>query len=270
MAWEASPPSSAFQCQSWRTLKTTTTMRAGAKPAATKSEWMTPHRNPLNSRKKKYFFTIYCTRTYYHYFQSVVFGKAMSRISLYVSANLMSRPSFTSSASSFTSLRFSWGMRMVFTPDLLAAMTFSLIPPTGRILPVSVTSPVIARSGRTLRPSARESSAVIIVQPAEGPSLGVAPAGTCTWILLFWKKSFSGSSCRRQSLAQACAIRALSFMTSPSEPVVVMAPRPSPRSTTLASTYRVEPPMAVQARPMTTPTGVWSQMRSVVKAGGPT
>jgi hypothetical protein len=48
----------------------------------------------------------------------------------------------------------------------------------GRIFPVSVTSPVIARSFLTGFFMARDRKDVIMVQPALGPSFGVAPAGT--------------------------------------------------------------------------------------------
>ena len=40
-------------------------------------------------------------------------------------------------------------------------------------------SPVMARLGRTGLSMASERSAVTMVQPAEGPSFGVAPSGTC-------------------------------------------------------------------------------------------
>lgn len=49
------------------------------------------------------------------------------------------------------------------------------MPPTGRILPVSETSPVMATLWRTGVLVASDSSAVTMVQPALGPSLGVAP-----------------------------------------------------------------------------------------------
>lgn len=58
---------------------------------------------------------------------------------------------------------------------VLTAIVFSLIPPTGSILPVSETSPVMATFWRTGWLVARDSRAVTIVQPALGPSLGVAP-----------------------------------------------------------------------------------------------
>ena len=56
------------------------------------------------------------------------------------------------------------------------------MPPTGSTRPDSVISPVIATSPRTGRPVNSDASAVTIVTPAEGPSLGIAPDGTCRWI----------------------------------------------------------------------------------------
>src|SRR5438876_8923169 len=46
----------------------------------------------------------------------------------------------------------------------------------------SVISPVMARSRRTGMPVMSETLAVAIATPAEGPSFGVAPSGTCTWM----------------------------------------------------------------------------------------
>ena len=54
------------------------------------------------------------------------------------------------------------------------------MPPTGSTRPRSVISPVIARFVRTGRPVSSEASAVAIVTPADGPSFGIAPAGTWT------------------------------------------------------------------------------------------
>lgn len=59
--------------------------------------------------------------------------------------------------------------------NILTAMVFSLIPPTGRTFPVSETSPVIATFCLIGVFKAKDISAVTIVQPALGPSLGVAP-----------------------------------------------------------------------------------------------
>lgn len=55
------------------------------------------------------------------------------------------------------------------------AMTFSLIPPTGNTRPVNDTSPVIATFCFIGLFKASDRSAVTMVQPADGPSLGVAP-----------------------------------------------------------------------------------------------
>ena len=65
-------------------------------------------------------------------------------------------------------------------PARTAPSTFSLTPPIGSTRPESVISPVIARSRRTGRPDSAETMAVAIATPAEGPSLGMAPAGTWT------------------------------------------------------------------------------------------
>ena len=54
-------------------------------------------------------------------------------------------------------------------------MTFSLIPPTGNTLPVKDTSPVMARFCLIGVFKDNERRALIIVTPALGPSLGVAP-----------------------------------------------------------------------------------------------
>jgi hypothetical protein len=66
-------------------------------------------------------------------------------------------------------------------PLRCAASAFSLRPPIGSTCPVSVTSPVIATSPDTGRPVTSETIAVVIVTPALGPSLGIAPAGTWRW-----------------------------------------------------------------------------------------
>ena len=78
---------------------------------------------------------------------------------------------------------------MLFHPEVarghrqqaLTAMVFSLMPPTGSTLPVRETSPVMARFCNTGCPRARDSSAVTMVQPALGPSLGVAPWRERQW-----------------------------------------------------------------------------------------
>ena len=64
------------------------------------------------------------------------------------------------------------------SPARWAARTFCFTPPMGSTRPRSVTSPVIPTVSFTLRPVNRLIKAVVIVMPALGPSLGMAPAGT--------------------------------------------------------------------------------------------
>ena len=66
-------------------------------------------------------------------------------------------------------------------PARAAAMTFSRMPPTGRTRPRRLISPVMAVVGGTARSVMSDASATNIATPADGPSLGVAPAGTWTW-----------------------------------------------------------------------------------------
>lgn len=66
----------------------------------------------------------------------------------------------------------------------LTAIIFSFIPPTGRTFPIRDTSPVIAIFCLIGLSIARDKRAVTIVTPALGPSLGVAPSGTCKWMWL--------------------------------------------------------------------------------------
>src|SRR5271156_5474482 len=54
--------------------------------------------------------------------------------------------------------------------------------PVGRNLPRRVISPVMGTSRRTGFLVSALTSEVQMVMPAEGPSLGIAPSGTCTWI----------------------------------------------------------------------------------------
>ena len=56
-------------------------------------------------------------------------------------------------------------------------------------------APVMAISLRTGIPRRALVMAVAMVMPAEGPSFGVAPSGTCTWMSIFlWKSSARPSS----------------------------------------------------------------------------
>ena len=68
------------------------------------------------------------------------------------------------------------------------------------------TSPVIAMLGGTAVLVAKDNSAVTIVIPAEGPSLGVAPSGTWRCISARLKNVFFGSISTRNVLANVWAI----------------------------------------------------------------
>src|SRR5216683_697385 len=96
----------------------------------------------------------------------------------------------------------------------------------GRILPRRVISPVIATSFRTGTPLARDASAVMIATPADGPSLGIAPAGTCTWIDFPSKARGSSSSREALDRTKESAACADSLITSPSIPVRSSSSRP--------------------------------------------
>src|ERR671938_618071 len=65
----------------------------------------------------------------------------------------------------------------VLSPARCAASAFSLKPPISRTRPRKVISPVMATSRRAGRCVSAEISAVAMVMPAEGPSLGTALAG---------------------------------------------------------------------------------------------
>ena len=71
------------------------------------------------------------------------------------------------------------------TQERSAASSFSFRPPIGSTRPRRVISPVMARSLRTGTPVSTEVMATAMATPAEGPSLGVAPSGTCTWTSVF-------------------------------------------------------------------------------------
>ena len=93
---------------------------------------------------------------------------------------MISISDFTLSGMSARSLAFSSGIITFLMPARSAARSFSFRPPIGRILPLSVISPVIATSFLTGIPVITETMAVTMAMPAEGPSFGIAPAGTCT------------------------------------------------------------------------------------------
>lgn len=109
-------------------------------------------------------------------------------------------------------------------PSRCAASAFSFSPPIGSTSPWSVTSPVIATSARTVRPVRSETSAVTIVTPALGPSLGIAPAGT--WMWRSWVANQSSGRSPAWPRTQESAAWADSFITSPSWPVIVSRPVP--------------------------------------------
>ena len=62
------------------------------------------------------------------------------------------------------------------------------MPPTGSTRPRRLISPVIAVSLRMVRSVISETSAMNMATPALGPSFGIAPAGTWTWMSLFSKR----------------------------------------------------------------------------------
>ncbi len=84
------------------------------------------------------------------------------------------------------SFRFCSGAMTCVIPPRSAASDFSLSPPMGSTRPRSVTSPVIAMSRLTGIPVSEETSAVAMVIPADGPSLGIPPDGTWMWMSCFW------------------------------------------------------------------------------------
>ena len=92
------------------------------------------------------------------------------------------RPDLTFAGMSARSFSFSSGIITVLMPALSAASSFSFRPPMGSTRPRSVISPVMATSLRTGMPVITETMAVTMATPAEGPSFGVAPSGTCTWM----------------------------------------------------------------------------------------
>ena len=76
-------------------------------------------------------------------------------------------------------------MNTVVIPARRAARSFSFSPPIGNTRPRRVISPVMAISRRTGMPVRMETMVVAMAMPADGPSLGVAPSGTWTWMSRF-------------------------------------------------------------------------------------
>ena len=131
---------------------------------------------------------------------SVAGSRAMSRTWRTSSARWNVICSRTCSGTSSRSGPLRAGRITSVSPARWAASTFCFTPPIGSTLPCSVTSPVMPTVDRTGRPVSRLTSAVVIVTPADGPSLGTAPAGTCTWKRRCSKPSAgkpSSSACER-------------------------------------------------------------------------
>ena len=89
----------------------------------------------------------------------------------------------------------------VLMPARWAARTFSFSPPTGSTRPRRVISPVMATSRRTGRPVSAEISAVAMVMPADGPSLGMAPAGHVDVDVQLSRNRAGRSPARRPAIA---------------------------------------------------------------------
>ncbi len=70
------------------------------------------------------------------------------------------------------------GQDHVMHSGALGGQNFFFDSAHGSTFPLSVISPVIAVRGRTGRSVSSETRAVAMVTPAEGPSFGIAPAGT--------------------------------------------------------------------------------------------
>ena len=108
--------------------------------------------------------------------------------------------------------------------------------------------------------------AVTMVMPAEGPSLGMAPAGT--WMCMVFFSNCSRSMPRRLALAriQESPARADSRITSPSWPVRMKSSLPSMRVTSTATT---SPPTSVTTRPVAAPTWSSGSSSPYSKRAGP-
>jgi hypothetical protein len=90
---------------------------------------------------------------------------------------------------SWRSFSFFFGRITTRAPERCAARILLLRPPMGSTRPRRVISPVIATSLRTGMPVSVLTIAVAIVIPADGPSLGIAPAGTWMCRVFFSKTS---------------------------------------------------------------------------------
>src|SRR5207302_8047938 len=122
--------------------------------------------------------------------------RAELRTSSIVSAKMKVIPLRRCLGMSARSFSFFLGRITLKMPTRLAARIFSLSPPICRTRPRSVTSPVMAMSWPTGVLVRAEASAVAMVIPAEGPSLGIAPAGTWMWMSCLAKTPGLMPSCR--------------------------------------------------------------------------
>ena len=136
-------------------------------------------------------------------------------------------------------------------PPLFAANSFSFKPPIGKTLPLRVISPVIPTEFLTFMSVKADTILVTIATPADGPSLGVAPSGTCTWTSSFSISKGSRPKENAFDLIKNSAAWTDSFITSPSFPVAVTLPLPL---TFTASIDNNSPPTSVQANPVVIPT----------------
>ena len=109
-----------------------------------------------------------------------------------------------------------------------------------------------AAQAATGRAAISDESAVAIATPADGPSLGTAPAGTWMWMSWVANQSSgrSATSCEALPRTQESAAWADSRITSPSWPVIVSRPEPG---IAVASTKSTSPLTGVHASPVATP-----------------
>src|ERR1700709_42827 len=96
-------------------------------------------------------------------------------------------------------------------PASLAASTFSFNPPIGSTSPRRVISPVIAKRRLIGLPVSTERIAAPMVMPADGPSLGIEPAGTWMWRSCLAKKSSPTPWVAAKEAAKGGAARAGPF-----------------------------------------------------------
>ena len=109
--------------------------------------------------------------------------------------------------------------------------------------------------------------AVAIVTPAEGPSFGIAPAGTWTCKSCFARNSGGIPSSSALARRWLKAARADSCITLPSWPVRIMFWFPP--GSKVASMKSTSPPVSVQATPVATPGRDVRNATSFLNRAGP-